>query len=270
MRLSIQGRPPEEQSRRVLHAALDAGMRFIDTADVYCLDDGDIGHNERLIAAVVRERSDRDRIRVGTKAGLTRPRGSWVSDGRPKHIRDACERSLKALGLEQIFLYQFHAPDPGIAFETSVEAFAELQREGKCLHVGLSNVTVKQLDTAARIVHVASVQNRLSPFFRESLENGVVPECARRGIVFIAYSPVGGGRLAKKLKKHPLMLELGERHGVSPHAIALAWLRAKSEGAVPIPGATRVESVADCAAAAGVTLSGAEVDAIDGAEFSRA
>src|SRR5829696_10047776 len=107
MPLSIQGRPPEDVGRRVLHAAIDAGMTFIDTADVYCLDDDDIGHNERLIASVVRERPH---VRVATKAGLRRPRGAWVSDGRPSHIRKACERSLVALETEQIFLYQFHAP----------------------------------------------------------------------------------------------------------------------------------------------------------------
>src|SRR5438094_2665169 len=100
MPLSIQGRPPEEVGRRVLHAAIDAGMTLIDTADVYCLDESDIGHNERLIASVVNERPDRDAIRVATKAGLRRPRGAWTNDGSPKHIREACERSLKALAVD--------------------------------------------------------------------------------------------------------------------------------------------------------------------------
>ncbi|HWW59861.1 MAG TPA: aldo/keto reductase, partial [Thermoanaerobaculia bacterium] len=125
MPLSIQGRPPEDAGRDVLRAAIDAGITFIDTADVYCIDDNDIGHNERLIASVVRERPH---VRVATKAGLRRPRGSWVSDGRPSHIRKACEQSLRSLETEQIFLYQFHAPDDGVPFEKSVEAFAELQR----------------------------------------------------------------------------------------------------------------------------------------------
>src|SRR5947207_9997489 len=162
MALSIQGRAPEEVGRQVLHAAIDAGMTFIDTADVYCLDDNDIGHNERLIASVVRERDDRDRIRVATKAGLRRPRGAWTNDGSPKHIREACEHSLRALGAEQIWLYQFHAPDPRVPFEKSVETFAELQRAGKCKHVGLSNVSIEEIDAASRIVEVKSVQNRLN------------------------------------------------------------------------------------------------------------
>src|SRR5437763_3630733 len=145
MPLSIQGRPPEEQGRRVLHAAIDAGMTLIDTADVYCLDDDDIGHNERLIASALRERDDRDRIRVATKAGLRRPKGAWTNDGSPQHIREACERSLRALGSDQIWLYQFHAPDPRVPFEKSVETFAELQRAGKGKHAGLSNGSIQAI-----------------------------------------------------------------------------------------------------------------------------
>src|SRR5258706_758981 len=175
MPLSIQGRPPEDVGRGVLNAAIDAGMTFIDTADVYCLDDDDIGHNERLIASVVHARDDRASIRVATKAGLRRPRGAWTNDGSPQHIREACERSLRALGTDQIWLYQFHAPDPRVPFETSLETFAELQRAGKCKYVGLSNVSVDEIDAASRIVEVYSVQNRLNPYFRESL--GVAAEC---------------------------------------------------------------------------------------------
>src|SRR5215212_2866619 len=119
MPLSIKGRPSEDVARRVLHAAIDAGMTLIDTADVYCLDDSDIGHNERLIARAIR---GRDGVKVATKAGLRRPRGAWVNDGSPKHIREACEQSLRSLGTEQIWLYQFHAPDPRVAFEKSIEA----------------------------------------------------------------------------------------------------------------------------------------------------
>lgn len=269
MRLSIQGRPPEADARRAIHAALDEGITFIDTADVYCLDDKDLGHNERLIASVLSERSDRDSIRVGTKGGLLRPRGAWTNDGRPKHIREACEKSLRALGVEQIFLYQFHAPDPGIPFEKSVEAFAELQREGKCLHVGLSNVSAKQLQTAGTIIDVASVQNRFSLFWRDSLENGVVYECEQRRITFLAYSPLGSGRLARRLAKDPVLCRVAKRHDTSPHAVSLAWLRSKSETIVPIPGPTRVENVVASARAAALKLHPDDLAAIDGAEFSR-
>jgi aryl-alcohol dehydrogenase-like predicted oxidoreductase len=263
MPLSIQGRPPEETGRAVLHAAMDAGMNFIDTADVYCLDDNDIGHNERLIASVMREG-----VCVATKAGLRRPRGAWVSDGSPGHIREACERSLRALQTERIWLYQFHAPDPKVPFEKSVEAFAELQREGKFQHFGLSNVSIKQLDAAQKILPVVSVQNRLNPYFRESVK--VAKECARRGITFLAYSPVGGGRLAKKLPKFDVLIDLARMHDASVHAVTLAWVRAQSEAVVPIPAARKIEHAVDSAKSAELVLSEEELQAIDETEFDRA
>ena len=265
MPLSIQGRPPESVGRTVIQAAIDAGITLIDTADVYCLNDGDLGHNERLIASLIRGRDD---IRVATKAGLRRPGGQWTRDGTPKHIREACERSLRALGVDQIWLYQFHAPDPSVPFEKSVETFAELQRAGKCKHVGLSNVDIEQIDVAGGIVEVQSVQNRLNPYFRESLD--VAAECARRKITFLAYSPVGGGRLAKKLPEFPVVQALAKRHACSPHAVVLAWVRSKGKTVVPIPGARTPEHVVDSARSIEVTLTEDETEEIDRSEFSRA
>lgn len=267
MPLSIQGRPTEEQGKRALHAALDAGMTLIDTADVYCLDDSDIGHNERLIASVVRGREGRDAIRIATKGGLRRPRGAWVSDASPKHLREACEKSLRALGAARIWLYQLHAPDPKVPFEKSVETLAELQREGKCLHAGLSNVTVEQIGQAQRIVDVQSVQNRLNPYFRESLD--VAEECAARSIAFLAYSPVGGGRLAKKLPRFELLQRIAGSHDCSPHAVVLAWVRSKGSAVVPIPGASTPDHAIDSARSDEVTLASEEIAAIDAEEFSR-
>ena len=266
MPLSITGRPVEEQGRRVLHAAIDAGMTFIDTADVYCLDDDDIGHNERLIASVVNTRSDE--VRVATKAGLRRPNGAWVNDGRPEHIREACERSLRALGTERIWLYQFHAPDPKVPFEKSVEAFAELHRDGKFEHFGLSNVSVKQIERASEILPVVSVQNRLNPYLRESID--VAQECARRGIVFLAYSPVGGGRLAKKLPKFEVLQRIAAKHAASVHGVTIAWVRAQAGTVVPIPAARKVEHVVDSANAKNITLDADDMALIEQAEFSRA
>ena len=263
MPLSIQGRPDEEQGRRVLNAAIDAGMTLIDTADVYCLDDNDIGHNERLIASIGRG----DEIRVATKAGLRRPGGAWTSDASPAHIREACERSLRALGTERIWLYQLHAPDPKVAFAKSVEAFAELQREGKFEHFGLSNVSVKQIDEARAILPVVSVQNRLNPYFRESSK--VAKACAERGIVFLAYSPVGGGRLAKKLPQFDVLIDLARKHDRSVHAIVLAWVRAQATSVVPIPAARTVEHAVDSAAAVDLVLDAEDLQAIDETEFDR-
>lgn len=267
MPLSIQERPPEEKGKHVLNAAIDAGMTLLDTADVYCLDDNDIGHNERLIASVLAERPDRDAIRVATKAGLRRPRGAWTNDGSAAHIGEACEKSLRALQTEQIWLYQFHAPDPQVPFEKSVEAFAELQRAGKFRWFGLSNVSVKQLDQAERILPVVSVQNRLNPYFRESIS--VAKECERRGITFLAYSPVGGGRLAKKLTQFDVLSELARKYGRSVHAIVIAWVRAQSTTVVPIPAARTIEHAVDSARAADLVLSPGDIAAIDETDFDR-
>src|ERR1700730_5948975 len=170
MPLSIQGRPPEDVGRKVINAAIDAGITLIDTADVYCLNDGDLGHNERLSASASRARKDRDRIRVARQRLIRRPGGNWTRDATPKHIREACEKSLRALGVDQIWLYQFHAPDPSVPFEKSVEAFGELQKAGKCRHVGLSNVSIEEIDAASRIVEVQSLQNRLNHSRRLSID----------------------------------------------------------------------------------------------------
>lgn len=264
MPLSIQGRPDEEQGRRVLSAAAGAGMTLIDTADVYCLDDRDIGHNERLIASAL---GNRDDVRIATKAGLRRPRGAWTNDATPEHIREACEQSLRSLSTEQIWLYQLHAPDPKVAFEKSVETFAELQREGKFRHFGLSNVSVAQIDQARSILPVVSVQNRLNPYFRESIK--VAKACAEHNITFLAYSPVGGGRLAKKLPQFDVLIELARKHDRSVHAIVIAWVRAQAATVVPIPAARTIEHATDSAKAAELVLAPDEILAIDETEFDR-
>jgi aryl-alcohol dehydrogenase-like predicted oxidoreductase len=267
MPLSIDGRPPEAQARQVLHAAIDAGMTLIDTADVYCLDDSDTGHNERLIADVLEERADRNEILVATKAGMRRPRGAWTSDGSPEQIRRACEQSLRSLRADQVFLYQFHVPDPKVPFERSVETFARLRREGKFRWFGLSNVSIAQIQRAMEILPVVSVQNRLSPYFRESLD--VAAECARLGITFLAYSPLGGGRLAKKLDRFDPLKEIAGAHATSVHAVVLAWVRSRGTTVVPIPGARTVEHAVDSARSAELMLSASELATIDAAELDR-
>jgi aryl-alcohol dehydrogenase-like predicted oxidoreductase len=270
MHLSIQGRPTEAEGIRVIRAAIDAGVTLIDTADVYCLDETDIGHNERLVARALEGRSQsQNRVIVATKGGVTRPRGQWETDGRPEHLRAACECSLRALGLERIDLYQLHAPDPRVPLADSVGALADLQREGKVRWVGLSNVTVSQIQEAETIVQVTSVQNRLNPFFREALADGVVAYCAQRGIGFLAYSPTGGGRLNLKLPAHPVLRPMATRLGVTPHALVLAWVLARSPAVVVIPSARTVEHALDSAGAAEISLSEADLSAITAAEFSR-
>jgi aryl-alcohol dehydrogenase-like predicted oxidoreductase len=271
MHLSIDGRPPESQGIRVLHAALDAGVTLIDTADVYCLDQHDIGHNERLIAAALAAWSGpRDRVIVATKGGVVRPGGRWESDARPVQLRAACERSLRALGTERIDLYQLHAPDPRVPLAESVGELARLREEGKVRWVGLSNVTVAQIREAQAIVPVTSVQNRLNPFFREALGGGVVRYCAEQGIGFLAYSPTGGGRLNLKLAGHPVLSGIAAARAVSAHAVVLAWVLAQSPTVIAIPSARTVEHALDSIGAAGLELSADDLAGIDAAEFSRA
>jgi aryl-alcohol dehydrogenase-like predicted oxidoreductase len=269
MHLSIQDRPPEAQSLTVLQAVLDAGVTLLDTADVYCLDQHDIGHNERLIARALREwNGDRAHVLVATKGGVVRPGGSWESDARPAQLRAACDRSLRALEVEQIDLYQLHAPDPRVPFAESIGALAELRQEGKIRWVGLSNVSVDQIRTAESIVPITSVQNRLNPFFREAIASGVVSYCTERGIGFLAYSPTGGGRLNRKLPSHPVLTRMAASHGASAHALVLAWVLAQSPAVIAIPSARTVEHALDSLRAADLTLSAADLAAIDQAEFS--
>lgn len=272
MWLSIAGRPQDPATgTRVIHAALERGVTLIDTADVYCLDDTDIGHNERLVAAALRSWSgDRDAVVVATKGGMIRPGGRWERDARPAQLHAACERSLRALGVERIGLYQLHAPDPAVPLADSVGALSELQRQGKIRWIGLSNVTVEELELARRIAPIVTVQNRLNPFFREALATGVVSACAERGIGFLAYSPVGGGRLNRKLPTHPVLASLARQRGVSAHVVTLAWVGQQGPTVIPIPSARTVAHVQDSCTAPDLVLSDEEVRAIDGAAFSRA
>ena len=269
MPLSISGRPDEDTAIDVIHAVLDAGVTLLDTANVYCLDDDDIGHNEKLFAkALSTWTGSKDEIVLATKAGLIRPEGRWERDGRPESIRAACEKSLKALNVDCIDLYQFHAPDTDVPFADSVGAFAELQAQGKARWIGLSNATVEQIDEAKKIVDVMTVQNRLNPFFKESPHDGVVAHCASLGIGYLAYSPVGGGRLNKKLPSHPAVKPIAERLGVSPHAVVLAWVLAQGPNVIPIPAARSIANALDSTKVPEVDLTGADIAAIDKAEFS--
>jgi aryl-alcohol dehydrogenase-like predicted oxidoreductase len=271
MPLSLTERPPTAQAIKVIHAVLDAGVTLLDTADVYCLDDHELGHNERLIArALAAWQGARDRVVVATKGGLTRPGGRWETDGRPDHLRRACDRSLAALRVERIDLYQLHRPDPAVPFAESVGALRDLRDAGKIRWIGLSNVSVAEIEEARRIVPVQTVQNRLNPFFREALETGVVAHCARHGLGFLAYSPVGGGRLNKTLPFHPVAAALAKRHGATAHAVVLAWVLAQGPTVIPIPGARTVEHALDAIRALTLSLSDEELGAIDRAEFSRA
>ncbi|HVA88788.1 MAG TPA: aldo/keto reductase [Chloroflexota bacterium] len=264
MYLSVRGRPPEEQGLAALRTALAGGVTLIDTADSYCLDDHDKGHNERLIAKALRDAgASADQVLVATKGGHTRPDGNWDVDGRPAYLRQACEASLIALGVEAIDLYQFHRPDPKIPFEESVDAVADLQREGKIRMVGLSNVSAAQIDAAQRLVEVVSVQNEFNPWQRRDESNGVLAACRERGIAYLPYSPFGGGSRAKGLGDLATVGAVAREHGATPYQVILAWLLAKSPAIIPIPCSTRIDGVRDNLGAATLTLTPEEVAKLD-------
>lgn len=263
MPLSLEGRPPREQARKVIYRAVELGVDFIDTADAYCIDDDDIGHNERLIGEALDELDARDRVLVATKGGLVRPSGRWERNGDPEHIRTACEWSLEALGVERISLYQLHAPDPDVPFEESVGAFADLKEEGKVEAVGLSNVSLEQVRTAREIVEITSVQNRYNPWDRSSEEKGILEYCHEEGITFIPYSPLGGGRRVKLLPQNDGLGRVAERVGHTPEEVVLAWILSKSPSLVPIPGASRTESIESSVRAAGLELDEETVDEVE-------
>jgi aryl-alcohol dehydrogenase-like predicted oxidoreductase len=261
MPMSLAGHPPEERSIRAIHAALDAGVNVIDTADAYCTDEHDVGHNERLIAQALRGR--RDGVIVATKGGHTRPGGAWALDGSPAHLRSACEASLRALETDRIDLYQYHRPDPTVPYEESIGAIKELQDEGKVRWVGISNANVEQIELACSIVDVVSVQNQLSLEYRSPIGKGEVEECERRGIAFLPWSPLGGiPKAADAAGQHGAVTAAARAHDVSPQQVALAWLLSLSPCVIPIPGTTRPESILDSVAAAELELSDDELAAI--------
>jgi aryl-alcohol dehydrogenase-like predicted oxidoreductase len=265
MPLSLARRPDEARAIRVIHAALEAGMTLIDTADSYCLDDSETGHNERIILQALRDWPRRDEVLVATKGGLERPGGAWVTNGRPEHLRAACDRSLKALGVDRIELYQLHSPDPAVPFLESVGALAELQRAGKIRHLGLSNVSVEHIELARTVVRVISVQNRCNPFERESFFDGTVAYCSRNHIAFLAHSPVGGHRGHVRVTTEPTLRRVAQRVGATPYQVTLAWLLASSPMMIPIPGASRIESAKSSAAAAELALPPAALETLNAA-----
>jgi aryl-alcohol dehydrogenase-like predicted oxidoreductase len=250
----IWGEPSyPEGAKALLRRALELGVNLIDTADSYGPE-----VSERLIREALSPYPE-DLV-IATKGGLVRPGpGEWVTDGRPEHLRQACEGSLGRLGLEAIDLYQLHAPDGNVPYEESVGAVAELQKEGKVRHVGLSNVSVEQLRQAREIVTVVSVQNRYNLSNRSSEE--VLQECEREGIGFIPYFPLAAGRLSEP--GGPVE-NISTRHGATAGQVALAWLLSHSRVTLPIPGTSSVKHLEENVGAAGIYLSEEELDELGG------
>ena len=255
MRLSTSSDRDEARSIAVLHAALDAGVTFLDTADAYCLDQSDVGHNERLIARALETwPGDRSRVVVATKGGLTRPDGEWVPDGRATHLMEACDASRRALGVDRIGLYQLHAPDPRTPLATSVRALATLKESGAIERIGLCNVSRGQIEMARQIVPIDAVQVELNVFRDREILSGVGQYCLDQGIQLIAHRPLGGVRKQRALERDPILTDLARRHGVTPQDIAIAWLLDLGDVIVPVPGPSRVDTARQIGRAYRVTL----------------
>ncbi|MBW4043132.1 MAG: aldo/keto reductase [Acidobacteria bacterium] len=265
MPMSIEGRPDEARSIATIHAALDAGITLIDTADSYHLLAGEVGHNERLIArALETYEGDTSGVLVATKGGHLRPGdGSWTQDGSARHLIESAEASRVALGVESIDLYQFHRPDPRVSFAESVGALNHLLDEGVIRMAGLSNVDVDQIEQAMELTdgRIVSVQNQFSPSFRSSLPE--LQRCAELGLAFLPYSPLGGITNAAGLgSSNAAFQRIADDRGVSPQQVALAWELSIAPVVIPIPGASRPETIRDSAAAALLQLTEEEQAAL--------
>jgi aryl-alcohol dehydrogenase-like predicted oxidoreductase/predicted kinase len=264
MRLSTDPARDEEHTIRVLHAALDAGVTFLDTADAYAWNDDETGHNEQLIARALASWSgDRSRITVATKGGLTRPQGNWIPDGRARHLAEACEASCRALAVNRLQLYQLHTIDPRVPLATSVRALASLQRNGLVDTIGLCNVTVAQIEEARHIAEIAAVQVEVSLWRDDNLLNGVVEYCVTQGIRVIAYRPLGGPRRRRQPLNNPVVIDVAATHDATPLEIALAWVAHLSDLVVPIPGSTRIETAQSLARAQRIQFSSKDQARLD-------
>jgi aryl-alcohol dehydrogenase-like predicted oxidoreductase len=273
MPMSIEGRPDEARAIATIHAALDAGVTLIDTADAYHRDASEVGHNELLIAKALASYSgDTSAVLVATKGGHLRPGdGSWTVDGHPDYLKRAAKESLGRLGVEAIGLYQFHRPDPEVPYADSVGAVAELLDEGVIQMAGISNANPEQIREAQKVLggRLVSVQNQFSPAFRSSLPE--LELCAELGLAFLPWSPLGGiGRAGHLGDSFAAFQRIADARGVSPQQVTLAWELALSPTVIPIPGASRPESIQDSVLASDLTLTQQEIAELSGTGASAA
>jgi aryl-alcohol dehydrogenase-like predicted oxidoreductase len=243
----IWGEPGNlEQAKAVLRRTVELGVNFIDTADSYGPD-----VSERLIAEALHPYPD-DLV-IATKGGLERPGpGEWTANGRPEHLIEACEGSLRRLRLEQIPLYQFHRPDPRVPLEDSLGTLVALKEQGKIRHIGLSNVNEEQLRRAQQLTPIVSIQNRYNVDDRQS--ESLVDLCEQEQMVFLPWAPI------QDMEGRDAVARVAQRHGTTPHQVVLAWLLARSPSILPIPGTGSVPHLEDNVAAASLALSREEVN----------
>jgi aryl-alcohol dehydrogenase-like predicted oxidoreductase len=265
MPMSISGRPPEDQAIATIHKALDLGVTLIDTADAYCIDESDKHHNERLIYKALQHYSgDKSQVMVATKGGLMRPDGAWTRNGNPDHLRQTIRESFEALGGEKpIDLWQYHAPDTNYEIADSLQPVKEAVEQGLIRFVGVSNFSVDQIKQARCVVDVVSVQNQYNPWHRDPEFDGVLDYCEAEGLSFLPWSPLGGSGRVKQLISVEAIATLAREKGISVYSLVLAWMLSKSSCIIPIPGASRPESIEDSVSAAQVRLTESEIELLD-------
>lgn len=253
----VWGEPPDRREAiRVIRRAVELGINLIDTADAYGPE-----VSENLIAEAIHPYPAN--LVIATKGGYTRPGpNSWVPNGRPKHLKEACDGSLKRLKLDRIDLYQLHTPDPKVPLEESIAALADLREAGKIRHIGVSNFSADQLKAARAIVPIVSVQNNYNLAYRES--EPVLDYCEAEGLGFIPYFPLGSGNLLRNQRLN----EIATRLGATPGQIALAWLLRRSRAMLPIPGTSSLAHLEENTQARAVALEDADYKALDRAARS--
>jgi HAD superfamily hydrolase (TIGR01662 family) len=273
LRLCGEGRPSESDAIALIHRALDRGIRLLDTADVYCIDDKDLHYGETLAKKALDSWSgDRSLVKILTKVGLTRPKGKWAPNGSRKHLLKAVDGSLKALGVEQLYLCQLHVKDPRVPYQETLATLAELQKSGKILHLGLCNVGPPEIRQAARHFQIASIQNELSVQTRKSSDDGTLELAKIMGIPFLAYRPMGGHAKVDKLTKNRVLSPLTARlqspplqtggtwyAGITAQELALAAVLEAGEHVISLIGPSRPETLDSCLRAASLKLDGPDM-----------
>ncbi|MGP5596921.1 aldo/keto reductase [Brachybacterium alimentarium] len=257
-----------DRATATIHAALDAGVTLLDTADIYAPSWDTMGHNEELVAEALRSwGGDRSSVTLATKGGITRSAEGGGRDGSASYLRSALEKSLAALEIDSVDLYYWHRPDRSIRYAEGVEALAALKEEGLIREIGISNANVEEIDVALEVLGdggLAAVQNEFSPTFfhtsRRELEH-----CGEHGIAFVPWSPLGGtgGGASAVGERFPQIQRIAESHGVSPQQVVLAWELSLGEHVVPIPGASRPESISDSARAMTLELSAEDLEQLN-------
>lgn len=263
MPLSLAGHPDKEDAYEVIKSFVEQGGDFIDTANVYCVDKNNIGHNERLVFRCLKKMDVLDTVKIATKGGLRRLSNDWAVDASPMWLRISCEQSLVDLDTRSIFLYQLHAPDPDVPILESIGELTRLRDEGMIQHIGLCNVTRKQIRQVLEHTDIMSVQNRCNVFQKDDLFKGVAKYCEEEGVSYICHSPVGGHYQHKRFMRNRLLNEIADKYETTAYGISLSWLLQRGNNVLPIPGATKINSISNSMKANKIMLDAEDIKQLD-------